>query len=57
MSTNGVHSKGVPLCIILEGVTLFHLGLFIDSMVDVARKELAWEVDYLREAECSMKFK
>lgn len=32
-------------------------GLFLEEAADVARKELAWEVDYYREAECSKKFK
>lgn len=33
------------------------LGLFIDNLVEVAKKELAWEVDYSREARCTKKFK
>jgi len=32
-------------------------GLFLEQAADVARKELSWEVDYTREAECSAKFK
>ena len=32
-------------------------GLFLDNTIDVARKELAWETDYTREAQCGMKFK
>lgn len=31
--------------------------MFIDNIVEVAKKELAWEVDYIREAECTRKFK
>lgn len=31
--------------------------MFIDNLVEVAKKELAWEVDYEREAECTKKFK
>lgn len=31
--------------------------MYIDSLVDVAKKELSWEVDYSREAECTKKFK
>lgn len=31
--------------------------MFIDNVVEVAKKELAWEVDYRREAECTKKFK
>jgi aarF domain-containing kinase len=32
-------------------------GLFIDDMVAVARKELAWETDYIREAKCQNMFR
>ncbi|XP_076463711.1 atypical kinase COQ8B, mitochondrial-like [Babylonia areolata] len=32
-------------------------GLYVDSVVKVAKRELAWEVDYLREAECSNRFR
>lgn len=31
--------------------------MFIDNLVDVAKRELSWEVDYAREAECTKKFK
>lgn len=33
------------------------VGLFVDSVVAVARKELAWETDYEREAQFSSKFR
>jgi aarF domain-containing kinase len=33
------------------------VGMFIDNLVEVAKRELAWEVDYLREAECTRNFK
>jgi aarF domain-containing kinase len=36
---------------------VFPKGMFIDNVVEVAKKELAWEVDYVREAECTRKFK
>ncbi|KAK3787233.1 hypothetical protein RRG08_055956 [Elysia crispata] len=32
-------------------------GLYVQSVVDSARRELAWEVDYLREATCARKFR
>ena len=32
-------------------------GLYVDSAMRVARKELTWECDYVREAECLSKFK
>lgn len=38
-------------------IILLHLGLFIDKLVEVAKRELGWEVDYEREAECTKKFK
>ncbi|MEQ2159906.1 hypothetical protein GOODEAATRI_028015, partial [Goodea atripinnis] len=31
-------------------------GLFADSSLEVLQKELAWECDYKREAECAKKF-
>ena len=33
------------------------VGLYVESVMRVARKELAWECDYLREAECATKFR
>ena len=32
---------------------MFPEGMFIDNVVEVAKRELAWEVDYIREAECT----
>lgn len=32
-------------------------GLFMDQIVTVARKELAWETDYIREAKCQNMFR
>lgn len=31
--------------------------MFIDNLVEVAKRELAWEVDYIREAECTRKYR
>lgn len=31
--------------------------MFLENLMVVAKRELAWEVDYLREAECTKKFK
>jgi len=36
---------------------MFPEGMFIDNIVKVANKELSNEVDYLREAECTRKFR
>ncbi|KAG5680776.1 hypothetical protein PVAND_010263 [Polypedilum vanderplanki] len=35
---------------------VFPPGIFIDSIVKVAKRELAWEVDYIREAEFTTNF-
>lgn len=35
---------------------VFPAGMFIDNIVRVAKRELAWEVDYIREAEYTEKF-
>ncbi|KAK7103810.1 atypical kinase COQ8B, mitochondrial-like [Littorina saxatilis] len=32
-------------------------GMYVDSVITVAKRELAWEVDYIREAECSRRFR
>ncbi|CAD5118339.1 DgyrCDS7050 [Dimorphilus gyrociliatus] len=32
-------------------------ALYVDRVVDVARKELKWECDYTREAECSERYR
>ena len=36
---------------------IFPKGFFIDNVVKVAKRELNWEVDYIREAEYTEKFK
>lgn len=36
---------------------MFPEGMFIDNLVEVAKRELAWEVDYEREAECTRKYR
>jgi aarF domain-containing kinase len=36
---------------------VFPEGMFIDNVVEVAKRELAWEVDYIREAECIKKYR
>lgn len=35
----------------------FSTGLFADSSLEVLQRELAWECDYKREAECAKKFR
>lgn len=41
---------------ILKVWNVFPPGMFIDNIVRVAKRELAWEVDYEREAEYTEKF-
>lgn len=36
---------------------VFPPGMYIDNIVKVAKRELAWEVDYVREAEYTTSFK
>ncbi|XP_074601714.1 ubiquinone biosynthesis protein COQ8, mitochondrial [Brevipalpus obovatus] len=42
---------------ILNLWNVFPDGLFIEPLVKVGRKELMWEVDYIREAECTRRFR
>ncbi|KAJ1522598.1 hypothetical protein ONE63_001779 [Megalurothrips usitatus] len=42
---------------ILKVWNIFPEGLFIDNLVEVAKRELGWEVDYEREKECTKKFR
>jgi aarF domain-containing kinase len=45
------------LSILLTASRLLPKGLFLDKTIANARTELAWECDYVREAECARKFK
>ena len=38
-------------------VRVLFTALYVDKVIEVARMELGWEVDYVREAECSNKFR
>ncbi|XP_053577757.1 atypical kinase COQ8B, mitochondrial isoform X2 [Bombina bombina] len=42
---------------ILKLSVAFPEGLFADSSVQILQKELAWECDYIREAQCGKKFR
>ncbi|XP_026316526.1 atypical kinase COQ8B, mitochondrial isoform X2 [Hyposmocoma kahamanoa] len=53
----GINSDIDNLVGVLKVWNVFPKGMFIDNIVEVAKKELAWEVDYVREAECTRKFK
>lgn len=53
----GIDSDIDNLVGVLNIWNVFPKGMFIENIVEVAKKELAWEVDYVREAECTKKFK
>ncbi|XP_066597450.1 atypical kinase COQ8B, mitochondrial [Prorops nasuta] len=53
----GIQSDIENLVGIMKVWNMFPDGMFIDNLVEVAKRELAWEVDYIREAECSKTYK
>ncbi|XP_022093105.1 atypical kinase COQ8B, mitochondrial-like [Acanthaster planci] len=53
----GIDSDINNLMAILKVWNVLPEGLYVENAVDVARKELAWEVDYTREAEWYRSFK
>ncbi|EZA61612.1 atypical kinase COQ8B, mitochondrial isoform X2 [Ooceraea biroi] len=53
----GIESDIENLVGIMKVWNMFPEGLFIDNLVEVAKRELTWEVDYVREAECTKKYK
>jgi len=42
---------------ILKYANVFPDGFFIDHIMAYAKKELSWEVDYIREADCSTRYR
>ncbi|XP_011869571.1 PREDICTED: aarF domain-containing protein kinase 4 isoform X2 [Vollenhovia emeryi] len=53
----GIQSDIENLVGIMKVWNMFPEGMFIDNVVEVAKRELAWEVDYVREAECTKKYR
>lgn len=53
----GIDSDIENLVGVMNLWNVFPEGLFLEKMIEVAKKELAWEVDYIREAECTRKFR
>ncbi|XP_077259868.1 ubiquinone biosynthesis protein COQ8, mitochondrial isoform X1 [Temnothorax americanus] len=53
----GIQSDIENLVGIMKVWNVFPEGMFIDNVVEVAKRELAWEVDYTREAECTKKYR
>ncbi|OLL27005.1 Protein ABC1, mitochondrial [Neolecta irregularis DAH-3] len=44
------------LSLLLSVSRLLPPGLYLDRSIETARKELSWECDYLREADCAKKY-
>ena len=53
---NSIDSDLSNLAILLTASRLLPKGLFLDKTIENARTELAWECDYIREAECGRRF-
>lgn len=53
----GIESDIDNLLSIMKVWKLFPDGMFIDNFAAVAKRELAWEVDYIREAQCTKNFR
>uniref|UniRef100_A0A671TM96 Coenzyme Q8B n=1 Tax=Sparus aurata TaxID=8175 RepID=A0A671TM96_SPAAU len=52
-----IHSDINNLMSVLKMSVILPEGLFADSSLEVLQRELAWECDYKREAECAKKFR
>ncbi|KAK0154809.1 Atypical kinase COQ8B, mitochondrial [Merluccius polli] len=52
-----IHSDINNLMSVLKMSYVLPDGLFADSSLEVLQRELAWECDYKREAECAKKFR
>ncbi|CAH1160069.1 unnamed protein product [Phaedon cochleariae] len=53
----GIESDINNLGGIMKMWNVFPKGMFLENLMTVAKRELAWEVDYVREAECTKKFR
>lgn len=53
---NSINSDLSNLSILLTASRLLPKGLYLDKTIANARTELAWECDYIREAECGRRF-
>lgn len=52
----GIESDIKNLLMILKVWNVLPQGMFIDNLAKTARRELSWECDYEREAECQQKY-
>lgn len=53
----GIESDIDNLGGIMKLWNMFPRGMFLENLMKVAKRELAWEVDYKREADCTKRFK
>ncbi|KAL8739336.1 MAG: hypothetical protein Q9181_000067 [Wetmoreana brouardii] len=53
---NSIDSDLNNLAVLLTASRLLPKGLYLDKTIANARTELAWECDYVREAECGRRF-
>lgn len=53
----GIESDIDNLGGIMKMWNIFPKGMFLENLMTVAKRELAWEVDYIREAICTRKFR
>lgn len=54
---DSINSDLDNLAILLAATNLLPKGLYLNKTIDNARTELAWECDYLREAECGARYR
>ena len=54
---DSINSDLDNLAILLAATKLLPKGLYLNKTIDNARTELAWECDYLREAECAARYR
>ena len=53
----GIESDINNLVAIMKVWNILPEGLFVNEFIEVAKRELSWEVDYVREAEATRRFK
>ncbi len=53
----GIESDIKNMLAVLKIGNILPEGLFAENLMRYARKELSWEVDYIREANCAKKFR
>ena len=54
---DGIESDIKNMLSVLKIGNLLPEGLFVENIMLYARKELSWEVDYIREAECQRRYR